>query len=419
MKKNSSINTAFALLLSLAGGLVAAGVSFPVAAQTITAPDATKSVSPEVGTPVQEAQKLSQDKKYTEALAKLDSITKSPLTPYESYLIDRTRVAIASVAGDDKTVLAMLPRVVDSSEVAPDERLKLLLSGVALYDKAGDYKQALAWLLRYVKEGGADPRVNDELVRFYYLTEDYPHANEKLKANIDALEKAGKAPTELQLRLLTSIAIKQKDNAALNVALEKSVEYYPKKENWTNLLQTLRSRKDFPERLAVDFYRLKQQMGLLEAKEYPYFIDSELHLGYGVEAKKFLDAGYAAKVIDDSTPDIKNLMAQATKDAATETRSIAQTEADVRKSKDGLGMVNVGYSYITMGQFDKGLEMMEQGVKASNAKRLDEAKLHLGEAYAQAGQKEKAIDVLKTVQGSDGTADLARYWILNLNNPMH
>ena len=419
MKKNSSINTAFALLLSLAGGVVVAGVSTPAAAQTVTAPDASKAASPEVAAPVQEAQKLAQEKKYKEALAKLDSITKTPLSAYESYVIERTRLGIASVAGEDKIVAETLPRVIDSSEVPKDDKLKLMLSAASMADKRNDYQQALTWIQRYLNEGGTEPRARDELVRYYYSANDFVHAGPELKANMDAEEKAGKAPTELQLKLLLSIAIKQNDKAALLAALEKTVTYYPTKESWNNLLQTWRGRKDVPERLAVDFYRLKVQLGLLDAKEYAYFIDSELHIGFATEAKKILDAGYAAKVIDDSTPDIKQLMGQATKDAAAETRTIAQTEAEVRKSKDGLGLVNVGYSYITMGQFDKGLELMEQGIKAPSLKRPEEAKLHLGMAYAAAGQKEKAIETFKTVQGSDGTADLAHFWILNLNNPMH
>jgi hypothetical protein len=45
-------------------------------------------------------------------------------------------------------------------------------------------------------------------------------------------------------------------------------------------------------------------------------------------------------------------------------------------------------------------------------KRPDDAKLHLGIACLQAGRKAEALQVLKSVQGSDGTADLARFWIL-------
>ena len=419
MKKNRSINTAFALLLSLAGGLVLAGASLPAVAQTASAPDSAKSVSPEVGNPVQEAQKLLQDKNYAEAQAKLNGITKSPLTSYEAYVIDRTRMAIAAKAGDNKTVAEMLPRVIDSGEVSQDEKFKLILSAASLAEKQNDYKQAVSWIQRYLKDGGPDARVHDELVRYYYLGEDYANAGQELKANIDAAEKAGKTPTELQLNFLRSIALKQNDKPGLTAALEKTVTYYPSKEIWLNLLQNLRNRPGFPERLAVDYYRFKSQLGLLDAKDYAYFIDSDLRAGYAAEAKKILEAGYASKVISDSTPDIKQLMAQANKDAAADARTLPQTEAEVRKSKDGQGLVNVGFSYVTLGQFDKGLELMEQGVKAGNLKHPEEAKLHLGMGYAYAGQKEKAIEVFKTVQGSDGTADLARYWILNLNNPMH
>ena len=45
----------------------------------------------------------------------------------------------------------------------------------------------------------------------------------------------------------------------------------------------------------------------------------------------------------------------------------------------------------------------------------DEARLHLGIAYANAGKKPEALAALKAVQGKDGSADLARYWILQLN----
>jgi len=41
--------------------------------------------------------------------------------------------------------------------------------------------------------------------------------------------------------------------------------------------------------------------------------------------------------------------------------------------------------------------------------------LHLGIAQLQAGKKAAAIKTLKTVQGNDGTADLARYWIIYAN----
>ena len=53
-----------------------------------------------------------------------------------------------------------------------------------------------------------------------------------------------------------------------------------------------------------------------------------------------------------------------------------------------------------------------------NLKHPDDAKLHLGIAYALAGKKAKALSTLKSVGGTDGTADLARYWIMAINHPL-
>ena len=51
-------------------------------------------------------------------------------------------------------------------------------------------------------------------------------------------------------------------------------------------------------------------------------------------------------------------------------------------------------------------------------KRANDARLHLGMAYPQAGKKADAIKAFKSVKGTDGTADLARYWIILANRPV-
>ena len=68
----------------------------------------------------------------------------------------------------------------------------------------------------------------------------------------------------------------------------------------------------------------------------------------------------------------------------------------------------------TAGQSEKGLGLMEQGVKKGGLRRPEDAKLHLAIAYLAAGQKAKAIDAFKSVQGADGTADLARLWLIHV-----
>ncbi len=94
-------------------------------------------------------------------------------------------------------------------------------------------------------------------------------------------------------------------------------------------------------------------------------------------------------------------------------RTLPQSARDAGAAKDGRPLVTVGYAMVSAGQFDKGLALMEQGIQKGVGIRPDEARLHLGIAYLAAGQKTKAIAAFKAVQGGDGTADLARLWLIH------
>jgi hypothetical protein len=70
-----------------------------------------------------------------------------------------------------------------------------------------------------------------------------------------------------------------------------------------------------------------------------------------------------------------------------------------------------------MGQADKGISLIEQGIAKGGLKRPDDAQLRLGMALLQSGAKNKAkaVQVLRAVKGTDGTADLGRLWALYAN----
>ena len=69
-------------------------------------------------------------------------------------------------------------------------------------------------------------------------------------------------------------------------------------------------------------------------------------------------------------------------------------------------------NYVLNGKAEHGLALMEAGIAKGGLKRPEDSKLHLGVAYFWAGNYAKAAQVLKTVQGRDGTADLAHLWAL-------
>jgi hypothetical protein len=138
-----------------------------------------------------------------------------------------------------------------------------------------------------------------------------------------------------------------------------------------------------------------------------------LQAGLPHEAKQIVDKGFSAGVLGTGAEAErhKRLQALTEKQVAEASAGIAAEAAEAAQAKDGNALVKVGYAYVTMGQPDKGLPMIEQGIAKGGLKRPDDAKLRLGMAQLRAGNKARAMQTLRGVGGKDGTADIARLWI--------
>jgi hypothetical protein len=106
---------------------------------------------------------------------------------------------------------------------------------------------------------------------------------------------------------------------------------------------------------------------------------------------------------------LKDLVEKAVADSQ---KTRAQDEADALAAKDGNDLVKIGLNYVYEGNAAKGISLVEQGIKKGGLKRPEDAKLRLGEAELHAGQRQRGVQTLKDVKGTDGTADIARLWVL-------
>lgn len=408
-------------LIAAAIGLNAAPAMIGLSSVVHAAEPAT--VRPEIGKPLQAAQDLVKAQKYREALAKVhEADAVGGKTPAEQFTIDRMRAVAAYGAGDNETAAKSFEAVIAAGRLPAGDQLKYVQTLGGLYYRIKDYPKAITWLSRYLKEGGDDPKMRALLVQTYYLNNDFGRASQELRADLQADDKAGRTPSEDQLQLLANLAAKQNDKGGYANAMERLVVHYPKKEYWADLLNRVQSKPGYADRLTLDLYRLKLASGQLQsAAQYMEMSQLALQAGFPAEGKKIVDLGFQNNVLG-AGPEAarhKRLRDLAAKNAAEDLKTMAQGEAEAGKNKDGIGLVNLGYAYVTVGQFDKGIELMEQGIRKDSLKRPEDAKLHLALAYLQADKKTKAIQTFKTVQGTDGTADLARLWVMQVNHPMN
>lgn len=180
---------------------------------------------------VKQAQELMQAKKFPEALARLAELDAlASKTAEERYLIERIRVAIASLANDDTLLVKSIEAVLASGQAPPKERVEFSYLLARKYFNQKNYPRAISWSTHYFDAGGNDGSIRRALVLSYYLNNDFSRAQEEIGADIQAEEIAGNKPTEEQLRLMVSCAQKLDDKAALASAMAKFAMYYPGKK---------------------------------------------------------------------------------------------------------------------------------------------------------------------------------------------
>jgi hypothetical protein len=380
-------------------------------------PDLFKLLDPAQIKPLMDA------KNYTEVQNRITQAEAFPnKTPYETYVLNRMKLSLASSTGNEQNAISALEAIIGSGKLQPAEQANFVQALGGYYYNAKNYPKAIEWFKRYQKESSTPDAVNSALVRSYYLSGDYASSLKEQRPLLEAADKAGKTPSAEDLRLYASAANKVKDDAAYLYGLEKLAAYYPSDDFWTDLINRGVMRKpgfnqdaNYTDALRLEFAAV-QKMAL---EEYVNLAELALKDGFPTEAKKVVDAGFAAGVLGTgaNAASHRQLRDRATKGANDDAKNIAGGEASAAKSKNGAGLVNLGWAYVTMDQFDKGIGFIEQGIAKGGLKAPDEAKLRLGMAYAKAGRKDQAIKTFETVKAGGGLSDMAKYWILLQNHP--
>ena len=381
------------------------------------AAQAQETLRPEIGKPLQAAQELIKAQRFKEALVKVrEAEAAGARNANETFMIERMRIAAASGAGDVDTAARSFEALSGSGRVSAADKARMIESIAVGYYRAQQYPKSMQWSQRYFKEGGTNPAIRTMLIQSQYLSGDFAGASRELMAEITAAERAGQAPAEDRLKLLLNSATKQGDNNAYVFAMEKLVTYYPKKEYWADLLSRIQRKPSFSDRLALDTYRLSLVTGSMsKPADFMEMAQLALQADLPSESKEVVDKGFASNVLG-AGPEAerhKRLRDLVAKRLAEDVASRGQEETTALAAKSGDALVAVGLNLAYSGQAAKGVQMIQEGIAKGGLKRPEDAKLHLGVAELAAGDKQKALATFKSVQGTDGTADLARLWILH------
>ena len=399
---------------------VAAAALFAAASAVATAQDKKESIRPEVGKPLQAAQEFLKAEKSKEALDKINEADAvSDKTGFEVYVISRLRISAAVAAGDVPAAITGFEAAIASGRLTPEEQREMMYGLARSYYSQKDFAKAAAWAARHLKEGGTDPNARLLMIQSYFQANDFDAAARELAADVQAAEKDGKVPPEDRMRLLAGCYQKLDDNARFRAVLEKLVTHYPKNDYWNQLFYRTRRGATYTDPLALDLLRIRLKAGGPEdADDYMELASSAMKQGYPAEAKKAIDRGFAEGVLGVG-PDAGShkLMRDNVEKTLAIDRKNLEGNADEKfaqgQKDNGQALIDLGFAYVTHGQYDRGIKLMERGMAkgggTGKSKWPQDPRLRLAIAYLLAGRKDQAIQTFNEAQRA---ADIGRLWII-------
>jgi len=377
---------------------------------------AAQALRPEVAKPLQQAGELLKAGKSKEALAKVREAEAVPnKTPAEQLTIDRMRGAAAQRAGDHATAITAFEAVYASGKLSGPEQAQVAESLAYAYAQTNNVAKAQAWIAKAQAAGGNSAQLKQLQAWLQGQSGDYAAIARDAAAAVSTAEQAGQRPAEADLLRLAD-AYQRSNNPAYAATLDKLLAYYPKKEYWAAVLTRLPRKSGFADRYALDVMRLKLASGTIGGTDdFMEMAQLALQAGYPAEAKKIVERGYAAGALGTGPEASRHqrLRDLTDKQLAENRTGIAARAAEAAAARDGNALVQVGTVYVSMGELEKGIALIEQGIAKGGLKRPEDAKLRLGLAQLQSAQaRAKATATLRSVQGGDGSADIARLWLL-------
>lgn len=372
-------------------------------------------VRAEVGKPLQQAGDLLRAGKAKEALAKVrEADAAGNKTAAEQLTIDRMKAAAAQRAGDMATAIQALESVHGRSGGAEQGQIAEQLASA--YVQQRNNAKATEWLNKAVQAGNTSAGVRQLQSYLQAASGDYGAVAKDAAAAVSATEQAGRRPEEGDLLRLADAQQRTNNSNGYVATLEKLLAYYPKKDYWSAYLGRLPRKPGFADRFALDVLELRLASGTLsKTEDFMEMAQLALQAGLPADGRRIVEQGFKAGALGSGPEAARHqrLKDLAIRKEAEAKAAIAAQATDAALQKTGDDLVKVGYAYVSLGEADKGIKLIEEGIAKGGLKHPNDGKLMLGKALLKSGKsRQKAVQTLRSVGGNDGAADVARLWTI-------
>jgi tetratricopeptide (TPR) repeat protein len=217
---------------------------------------------------------------------------------------------------------------------------------------------------------------------------------------------SGQKPDEDFYKRAVSIAYNAQSPMAVDLSRQWAAAY-PSAQSWRNSISIYRNLNHPDVEGTLALLRLMQATNsLTSGSDYSLFASASAEQGNYNEAQAVVDAGIAAKLIDPSSPQYRDIITGLrTKQKAT----AADLAIATKTAANGTALLRIGDRYYAMGQYDKATELYRMAMGKPGVDPAV-ANLHLGMALARSGDKAGATAALNAVTGP--RSEIAKYWLI-------
>ena len=197
------------------------------------------------------------------------------------------------------------------------------------------------------------------------------------------------------------------------------VKQFMKHDYIYDLLQIYDEQK-IDMRAKLDILRLEfAKDWLTRESEFTEMAEDAIDIGSPTEALTVLNRGIergAVKLISPTDHPSK-MLATAKLQAAEDKRQVAALDREAQAGKNGEADVKVGLVYLAQGDNQKAVDSITRGLspeRVGRVKRVDDANMMLGIAYARLGKADEAKKAFAAAQADPRMANAATIWIESL-----
>ncbi len=414
--RNSSCAALAAAITSLTlllGGLTAAPVL-----HAADKPPAAGKISKKVMKPLKAGLDLANEGKFPEAEAELraaDAIEGK--TPFEQFQVDELLGFVALKQAKYKDAALLYEHGLDSGFLPPEQvndRLRLLAQ-LYFQPDLRDLNKVATYGKRWLEAAGTrDPVMVGLVGQASYFNDDFSTAADYMKEATAGAVAAGQKPEENWLLILQNSYGKLKNDPGVVEATVELVRHFPRKEHWITLSSSLLRAASTKELEILQVFRLLYAVDAMDsADDFTEAANVALRSGSPGEALKFMDRGYALKVLDTSGDKQKSqqLLEDSKRQVADDRKTLPQFEKEATAAKGGEADVKLGEAFLSYDQPAKAVEAIQRGIAKGGVKSLDDANLSLGRAFLASGDRAAAGTAFSLVKKPD-YALLTRLWLI-------